>query len=93
MRYVKVTWYQDFPDEPVFYFSELGEDGYEIRKVQLFRDGRSGYADEGHETAGVGLSEISFPSVEEISSQAEFDAEEISAEEFERVWVSSNSHC
>lgn len=89
MRYVKVAWHHDFPDEPVLFFSELGEDGYEIRKVQVFRDGRSEWADESHETASVGLSEIPFPPVEEISSQEEFDAEEISADEFEGVWMNS----
>jgi hypothetical protein len=89
VRYVKVAWHHDFPDEPVLFFSELGEDGYEIRKVQVFRDGRSEWADESHETASVGLSEIPFPPVEEISSQEEFDAEEISADEFEGVWMNS----
>ena len=91
MRYVKVAWHHDFEDEPVLYFSELGEDGYETRKVQVFRNGRSEWADEGHETGSVGLSEIPFSSVEEISSREEFDAMEISVGEFERVWASSCS--
>ncbi|MDH6125835.1 hypothetical protein [Kitasatospora sp. GP82] len=86
MRYVKVAWHHDFDDEPVLYLSELGEDGYETRKVQVFRDGRSEWADEDHETAGVGLSEIAFPPVSEIAAQPEFDAEEISSTEFEQAW-------
>ena len=86
MRYVKVAWEHDFPDDPVLYLSELGEDGYEIRKVQVYRDGRSEWADGHHETATVGLSEISFPSVEEISSQPDCRAELITSEEFERAW-------
>lgn len=86
MRYVKVVWEHDFPDDPVLYLSELGEDGYEVRKIQLYRDGRSEWADGRHETATVGLSEIPFPSVEEISSQSDCRAELITSEEFERAW-------
>jgi hypothetical protein len=89
VRYVKVAWRHDLDDEPVLYLSELGDDGYEVRKIQFFRDGRSEWADEDHETASVGLSEIAFPAIEDISSQPEFDAEEITAEEFEMAWVSS----
>lgn len=91
MRYVKVAWDHDFADDPVLYLSELGDDGYEVRKVQFYRDGRSEWADEGHETATVGLSEIPFPSVEEISSKSEFSAELISVEEFERAWSQSHA--
>ncbi|MFE9606846.1 DUF6881 domain-containing protein [Streptomyces hokutonensis] len=90
MRYVKVAWDHDFADDPVIYLSELGDDGYETRKVQFYRDGRSEWADEIHETATVGLSEIPFPSLEEISSQPEFSAELITVDEFENAW--SRSH-
>ncbi|MBB0245284.1 hypothetical protein FNQ90_14530 [Streptomyces alkaliphilus] len=86
MRYVKVSWSHDFPDEPVLYLSELGEDGYEVRKVQVYRDGRCEWADETFETATVGLSEIPFPPLVDISSQPEFTAELITSEEFERAW-------
>lgn len=91
MEYVKVAWEHDFPDEPVIYLSELGEDRYETRKVQLYRDGRADWADEHHETATVGLSEISFPSVEEISRQPDCRAEQISSEEFEQAWTNARA--
>lgn len=87
MRYVKVAWEHDFADDPVLHLSDLGEDGYETRKVQFYRDGRFEWADESHETAKVGLSEIPFPSLEEISSQEEFSAELVDPEEFERTWI------
>ena len=86
MRYVKVGWAHNLVDEPVLYFSELGDDGYETRKVQFYRDGRAEWADESFETATVGLSEIPFPPLEEISSQPEFTAQVIAPEEFERAW-------
>ncbi|WP_330300368.1 DUF6881 domain-containing protein [Streptomyces sp. NBC_00503] len=91
MRYVKVAWDHDSADDPVLYLSELGEDGYETRKVQFYRDGRSEWADESRETATVGLSEISFPRLEEISSQPDFSAELIPVDEFERAWSRSRA--
>jgi hypothetical protein len=85
-----VAWDHNFADDPVLYLSELGDDGYETRKVQFYRDGRSEWADGSHETASVGLSEIPFSSVEEISSQSEFSAELIEPDEFERAWIDSH---
>jgi hypothetical protein len=87
MRYVRVSWLHDQESDPVLYLSELGADGYETRKVQIYRDGRAEWADESHETDAVGLSEIPFPPLEEISVQPEFEAESISAEEFEEGWA------
>lgn len=86
MYYVKVTWEHDSPDDPVVYLSELGEDRYETRKIQFYRDGRAEWADEDHETATVGVSEIPFPPLDQISSQPEFTAEVITREEFENAW-------
>ncbi|MFV2199124.1 DUF6881 domain-containing protein [Nocardiopsis sp. LOL_012] len=86
MRYVKVEWAHDFDDQPVLYLSELGDDGYETRKVQFYRDGRCERADESFENATVGLSEIPFPPLEEISNQPDFTAQFIAPEEFECAW-------
>ncbi|WP_181138938.1 DUF6881 domain-containing protein [Streptomyces sp. Ru72] len=44
--YLKVIWHHDFPDEPVGILSEVGEDRYEVRKVEVFRGGRLDWADE-----------------------------------------------
>ncbi|WP_040785980.1 DUF6881 domain-containing protein [Nocardia pneumoniae] len=87
MRYVKVTWHHDFPDEPIHYFHEVGEDNYETRRVQTYRDGHTEWADETHETPTAGVAEIPIAPIEEITSQPEFDAEEITQEEFEQQWT------
>jgi hypothetical protein len=87
MKHVKVLWLHGSDENPVVYLSELGADRYEVRKVQLWRDGRSEWADESHESDTVGLSEIAFPALDEISSQDEFEAQEISADEFESAWL------
>lgn len=55
MRHVKVTWIHNLPGEPVLYFSELNEDGHEIRKVQAYRIVRAFlcYCTQPSEYAGV----------------------------------------
>ncbi|MEU6226273.1 hypothetical protein [Streptomyces sp. NPDC047042] len=92
MRYVKVSWSHDLEDEPVVYLSEIGGDGFEKRKIQFLRDGKVEWADGLHETASVGLSEVAFPvDLREISDQPEFDAVEVTPQEFEREWVNARS--
>ncbi|WP_372500030.1 DUF6881 domain-containing protein [Streptomyces sudanensis] len=49
MRCAKVTWGRKFIDYPMLYLSGLGGDGYEARKVQFYRDGRSEGAGGSHE--------------------------------------------
>ena len=68
MRYVKVTWHHDFDDEPGLYYHEVGSDDYETRRVQVYRNGHSEWADENHQTDIAGLAEIPIESVEEIGS-------------------------
>lgn len=86
MKYIKVTWRHNLPDEPVTLYSELGEDGYEVRKVEVFRDGTMTYADSENATGDTWLAEAPVPPIEEIAAQDEFTPELIAREEFERVW-------
>ncbi|MFD6394846.1 DUF6881 domain-containing protein [Nocardia sp. NPDC060259] len=91
MRYVKVTWHHDFTDEPTVFFHEVGDDNWETRRVQLYRDGRAEWADESRDTPTVGLAEIEIAPIQEIASQPEFDAEEISKREFETKWSAARN--
>jgi hypothetical protein len=84
--HLKVQWHHDYPDEPVILFSEVGEDGYEIRKVQVFPDGQLEWADEYRETNRTGLSEAPIGTMDEIAAQEEFIPEAISRQEFEAIW-------
>ncbi|MGW5604882.1 DUF6881 domain-containing protein [Streptomyces sp. NPDC003753] len=92
MRYWKVIWHHDFEKEPVVFFSEIGDDGYETRKVQEYRDGRILCTDGTDETAEIGLSEIPVGRIEDVAAQAEFSAFIISAADFEAAWNRANSH-
>ncbi|NUW29821.1 hypothetical protein HTZ77_00015 [Nonomuraea sp. SMC257] len=86
MRYLKVIWRHDFDDYPVELYSELDNEGYEVRKVEIYRSGRRDYADFAKSTGQTGLGEIPVPSIEEIAEQEEFTPAWINADEFERVW-------
>ena len=85
-RYQKVLWKHEFADEPVILFSEVADFGIETRKVEVFRDGHTQFADSSTSTGDTLLSERPLPSVEEIEDQAEFSLTEIAQEEFEQVW-------
>jgi hypothetical protein len=89
--YVKVCWDHEFAEEPVDVFSELGDDRYEVRKVEVYRDGRLDCADVSRDTDTIGLGEAPFPDLQEINSQEEFHAEAITAAEFEAAWARARS--
>ncbi|MEV7424015.1 hypothetical protein [Streptomyces sp. NPDC091212] len=86
MRYLKVVWHHEFPDEPVTLFSEIDDERYEVRKVDVYRDGRYDFADSVTSKGATMLGEIATPSVEELAALDEFTPSEIEAGEFETVW-------
>lgn len=83
--YQEVRWHHDRPDEPVALYSEI-DSGFEVRKVEVYRDGRHDYADRSRATGTTVLGEKVVPATDEINEDPEFSAEAITAEEFERVW-------
>ncbi|MGX7761082.1 DUF6881 domain-containing protein [Streptomyces angustmyceticus] len=92
MQYWKVIWHHDFKEEPVTLFSEIGEDGYETRKVQEYRDGHLLRTDGTNETAEIGLSEIPVGNIEDVAAQPEFSAFAISKSNFEAAWDRAPHH-
>jgi hypothetical protein len=38
--YLKLIWHHEFIDEPTWLYSELDENRYEVRKVEVFKDGQ-----------------------------------------------------
>lgn len=87
MRYVKVHWLHDLPDEPTVLLSEIDEGRWERRKVYLFRQGPAGIASATESTRSVILGEKPLPTLEEIGSDPQFKPEEITREEFETAWL------
>lgn len=86
MNYWHVDWLHDVPEDPVTIYSEIGEDGYETRKVHIYRDGRKIRSDEQHESTEIGLSEIPVGDISDVAAQAEFQAEVVTRAVFENAW-------
>ncbi|HTI21174.1 MAG TPA: hypothetical protein VL652_09290 [Kutzneria sp.] len=89
MRYQQVRWQHDHPDEPVDLFSEVGPDGYEMRRVDRFADGRLQWSDDTGAGTGQGVGEVPIDPVAEINAVAGFLAAEITQARFERVWAAA----
>lgn len=86
MTYIKVQWIHDFQDEPIFLYSELDSKRKEIRKVEVYKNGKLGYACENKSVNGTFLSKTEIPSLEDINADVQFAAYEIDKEYFESIW-------
>jgi len=90
MRYIRIKWFHTYPDEPVEIYSEIEADGWEVRKIEIFRDGSSSYASSVKRVGTSGLAEVPILSLREINSDPQFQATEISRAEFEKLWEQVN---
>jgi hypothetical protein len=91
MMYLRVLWKHSFADEPVELLSELDEARFEVRKVEVFRDGHKGYASNTESERGTELGVEPIPHLAEIASDPQFLPEEISREEFDVAWKNRHS--
>ena len=85
--YLYVKWKKPQPGEPSHLYSELDGERYETRKVELFADGRRGFADANEEFGGTRLGETAVPPLDELEGDPDFEAKTISVEEFQRQWL------
>jgi hypothetical protein len=81
----RVRWRHDRNDDPVVLWSHV-VDGWEVRRVDEFVDGRLAWADAEHESDSTGLSEVEMPSPQGIGADPQFTADVVGARVFERVW-------
>jgi hypothetical protein len=87
MRYVKVYWDHSLANEPMLLFSECSDEGWEIRKIETFRNGRTQSADgTSPDVSSTRLGLAPVPSVAVIAQQFEFRPFEIDKIEFEEAW-------
>lgn len=85
MEYLKCIWFHNFEDEPILIYSEFDKERNETRKVEIFRNGKIGCANDKKEyNSFLGLEPI--PDIDEINESEEFYAMKICSEEFEVVW-------
>ena len=87
MKYLKVEWVHSSPDYPTMLYSELDDERWERRRIDVYPDGRWGFADADEEVGGTGLGETPTPPLDEIATNPEFKPVEITHEEFERLWA------
>jgi hypothetical protein len=88
--YVCGEWFHDFADEPCCIYSELDDERYETRKIEVFKDGTTTRAStEDLKRDPMALADQPIPSVEEVNAYPEFHMEEISVTEFEDLWKSA----
>jgi hypothetical protein len=87
MTYIRVEWKQSNLSYPILLYSELNGDRWEVRKVEVFFDGRRGFANASESAGGTGLSKEPIPPLSEIAADPQFEPSEISQGEFERVWA------
>lgn len=90
MRYLEVRWDHSLPDEPVLIYSEIDDDGWEVRKVEQYASGRRDLAGPDILTGSTVLSETQLPRLAEINAQSEFGGRLITREEFEAVWADAS---
>jgi hypothetical protein len=89
MKYFMTKWDHSSDDAPVMLFHEVDENEEETRKIEHFRNGTIGYADQNTSVRGIELSWEPIPSFEEIKENDvfdEFELELITPERFEELW-------
>ncbi len=86
MKYICVKWKHSCPADPVLLYSEIDEQRLETRKIEVFADGRQGYASIAESFGTTRLGEMPIPPLIKISYDPQFEPTEITKEEFEEVW-------
>lgn len=84
--YIRVHWLHASLEDPVELWSELDPAREEVRKVEIWSDGRVGFASAGGEFGGTRLGEGPMPSLDDIAADPQFDPQPVTREEFESCW-------
>ena len=87
MQYIKTHWIHEHPDEPVWIYSELDAERWELRKLEVFPDGSLGHADVEGSNGRSWLGEMPVPPFDEVDVPGELETVEIDAAEFEALWA------
>jgi len=85
--FIAYKWKHSDDEYPIFLYHEIDQSRCEIRRVEVFRDGRIQKADDVNELqADTILSLEPFPLLEEIADDPEGEVWLITKEEFEATW-------
>ena len=86
MKYLQVSWIHSFEDEPILLISEIDDNGFEIRKIEVYKDDSFGLASLESDFGGTLLSPGPVPGIDSIKQDPQFLPRFNSKEEFEDVW-------
>ncbi|GHH70357.1 DUF6881 domain-containing protein [Promicromonospora soli] len=81
----RVQWLHEHADEPVVLWAHV-VDGWEVRKVDEFRDGHLSWADADHESESTCLGTIPVPPPTGIAEDPQFVVDVVDSAEFEYIW-------
>jgi len=84
--YMKVVWRHSCIEDPVVLWAEISADRYEVRKVDLYSDGRLDYSGGDVSTGITMLGTDVVPALSEIGDDPEFDPVATDQIEFEAIW-------
>jgi hypothetical protein len=84
--FIRVRWIHASLDDPVELWSELDQERFEVRKVEIWQNGRTGFASPDQHSEGTMLSEKPVPRLDAIAADPQFEPTEISKLEFEQCW-------
>jgi hypothetical protein len=84
--FVRLQWKHTDPEEAVTLFSELDEERREVRRVEVFADGRIGYANERGSFGRTHLAERPISTLDELAAIPEFEPSEITRAEFDEIF-------
>ena len=84
--YMKVVWRHSCVEDPVVLWSEISADRFEVRKVDLYSDGRLDYAGDNVSTGITMLGTDVVPALSEIGADPEFEPASVDKIEFEAIW-------
>jgi len=91
LTYLKIRWLHNDPAHPVLLLSELDESRYEVRKAEMYADGRTDIASAQGGVGQAELGQVAVPPDEDIANNPEFRVEPLSRAEFEQVWADARA--
>jgi len=88
MKYIQMKWKQHDDTYPAIIICEIDERGWELRKVEIWQNGRKGYASAEGEFGGTGLGLEPWlaEELQQLLKDPEFEVAELDPVNFEQIW-------
>jgi len=87
LKYILLKWFHNLDDEPYKIYSEIDDQRYEVRKIEIYKNGTIYICDEQMNNSQIELADVAFPEdLDEINQDRQFFAQYISKEKFESIW-------